>query len=194
MRYHSIALAAALSLGFAGEAGAVAAQCFWQGNQPVGPVYRTEMPSFNNWINWVQRRGGHCRPVGGFEVKSLEKRPQVYPPEYNAERGPGYPGYRPPGYDQPPPERETGWYGDSSRAAYLVSQSLAQQGRPYAQVVDTGRVEYIYDRSWRIFFARWQDGNRARIAVRFSRREGGTYVMMQSYDRVTWTQPTPIGQ
>lgn len=191
MRYRSIVLAAALSLGFAGVAAAAPAQCFWQGGQPAGPVYRTENPNYN-WVNWVQRRGGHCRPISEFERQRLEKRPQVYPPEFAADRGPGY---RPPGYDQPPPGGpDSGWVGDPNRAAYLVGQWLAQQGRPYGQVRDTGRIQTLYDRTWRIYFVRWADGGRMRVAVRFSRREGGTYAAMQSIDGVTWSQPQPIGQ
>lgn len=191
MRYPSLVLAV-LGLGVAGEAAAVPAQCFWQGGQAVGPVYLTEGPTFYAWVQWAQRRGAHCRPISEFERQSLEKRPQVYPPEFTSDRGPGY---RPPGYDQPPPGGpDGGWVGDPNRAAYLVTQWLAQQGRPYGQVRDTGRIQNLYDRNWRIYFVRWADGNRVRVAVRFSRREGGTYAAMQSHDGVTWSQPQPIGQ
>lgn len=190
MRYITRIAAAALTLALAGEAGAVPAQCFWQG-QPYGPVYRTEDPNSNPWVFWVQRRGGTCRPITHFEAQIYTKqRPQVYPPEYHAGRDyrPGYP-------QQPPPgDADENWLGDPNRAAYLLSQWLAQQGRAFAQVRDTGRVEYIYDRTWRIFVARWADGSRARIAVRYSRRQGGTYLAMQSYGGGAWGEPQPIGQ
>lgn len=71
---------------------------------------------------------------------------------------------------------------------------FASQGRPYAQVVDTGRTDLIYDRQRRIFFGRWPDGSRSRVAVRFTRRQGGSYIAMQSYGGGAWGQPQPIGQ
>jgi hypothetical protein len=182
--------AAALTLAVAGEAGAVPAQCFWQG-QPYGPIYRTEAQGSDQWVYWVQRRGGSCRPINQFETQIYQRRPQVYPPEYTAGRdyGPRYPQQPPPGGDE-----DENWRGDPNRAAYLVSQWLSQQGRAFAQVRDTGRIDHIYDRRWRIFFARWQDGNRARIAVRYSRRRGGTYLAMMSYGGGQWGEPQPIGQ
>ncbi len=198
MRFSLTLLAAALGLGFASEASAQAAQCFNANGQPYGPVFRMENPS-PGWIEWVRdRHGGICRAIGEFERGSLEKRPQFYPQDYLAWQArfrPGTPpGYYPrpgqPGYDVD----ERDWRGDSYRASYLAAQWLAQQGRPYAQVVDTGRAEFLYDRQWRIFFARWADGSRARLAVRYSRREGGTYLVMQSYGGGAWSQPQPIGQ
>jgi hypothetical protein len=136
------------------------------------------------------RWGGSCRPIAESERKGLEKRPQAYPQEYLAWQVRFRPGYPPQGYEPGPGV----WRGDSYRAAFLIARWLADQGRPYAQVVDTGRSEILYYRQWRIFFARWSDGGRARIAVRFSRREGGTYFAMQSFGGVAWGQPQPIGQ
>jgi len=188
MRPTHLAFAGVAAVLAAAPALAAPAQCFWNQGAPVGPVYRTEAPE-PGWIRWVQSRGGFCRPINEFERQSLERRPQVYPPEYTS--APDYrpPGYVPPGYTPPP---EQGWFGDSRQVAYLVSQWLANQGRPYAQVIDTGRVEFLYERQWRIFFARWADGQRTRIAVRYSRRGGGEYVAMQFYGGA-WSQPQPIG-
>lgn len=211
MRASMLLLAGSLTLGLAAEAAAGPGQCFWPNGQPVGPLYDTDSPNYN-WLQWAQRRGLNCRRVGAGEAHGLRNRPQGFPGEYSAAgpdyRPPGYqqPGYRPPGYQPPgyqppgyrPPagydESDTVWRGDAGRAAYLAGRWLANQGRPYAQVVDTGRVEVLYDRQWRIFFARWADGSRARVAVRFSRREGGSYIAMQSYGGGAWAQPQPIGQ
>lgn len=195
MRPIMIVLAGSLSLGLAAEAAAQAAQCFLAGGQPYGPVYRLENPN-PGWAEWARRLGGSCRQVSESERHGLEKRPQAYPRDYlawQARARPGYepPSYRPPAGYQPP---DTGWYGDPHRAAYLVNQWLANQGRPYAQVRDTGRLEYLHEREWRIFFARWGDGSRARIAVRFSQRQGGVYLAMQSYGDGAWAQPQPIGR
>jgi hypothetical protein len=200
MRLAFALVANAASAGIAGEAAAQAAQCFNVNGTPYGPVYRMESPS-PGWPEWVRRFNGTCRPIAEYERNSLEKRPQTYPSDYLA-WATRQPGYRPPGAYPGPggPGRpgydvdERDWRGDPYRASFLVTQWLANQGRPYAQVVDTSRTEYIYDRQWRIFFARWQDGSRARIAVRFSRREGGTYYAMQSYGGGAWGQPQPIGQ
>ena len=200
MRFSSIVLAGALALGLAGEASAQAAQCFVGNGQPYGPVYRMENPS-SGWVEWVRRQGGFCRPINEFERQNLEKRPQFFPGDFQAWAGRNQPGYRPPGYYPGPGPGQPGydaderfWRGDAGRAAYLTGQWLANQGRPYAQVVDTGRVEQLYDRQWRIFFARWADGSRARVAVRFSRRDGGSYSAMLSYGGGAWSQPQPIGQ
>ena len=191
MRRTLVAFAGIATLFTAAPALAVPAQCYWNTGAPIGPVYRTENPE-QGWVQWVQSRGGFCRPINDFERQSLERRPQVYPQEFSS--APGYrpPGYAPPGTYTPPPGE--GWYGDPRRVSYLVSQWLANQGRPYAQVVDSGRVEFVYDRQWRLFFARWADGQRLRVAVRYSRREGGVYVAMQSYGGGAWSQPQPIGQ
>jgi hypothetical protein len=189
MRISTIILAGALASFAAAEAAAAPAQCFWRGNQPIGPVYRTESPD-HRWVNWVQSRGGFCRPINEFERHSLEKRPQVYPPEYHAGHRPP-PRYERPGYDD---DGGDGWRGDVNRAAYLVSQWLAQQGRPYGQVRDTGRHDEIHGRDWRIFSVRWGDGSRVRIAVRYSRRQGGVYLAMQSYGGGAWGEPQPIGR
>ena len=195
MRLSLPIIAGVAALGFAGEALAQAAQCYVRTGGPYGPVYRMENPE-RGWVEWVRRMGGYCRPISEFERQSLEQRPQYYPEDFRAWAR-GTPQYRPPG-NYPPQgpgyDDERDWRGDSARAAYLTGQWLAQQGRPYAQVIDTGRVEFIYNRQWRIFFARWQDGSRARIAVRFSRRDGGTYQAMQSYGGGAWGQPQPIGQ
>ncbi len=204
----AFALVAALATAFiAGEAAAQAAQCFNRYGQPYGPVWRMENPNVG-WPQWVQRLGGTCRALSEFERQRFEKLPQQYPADYLAWASSQQPGYRPsPGY-RPPPGYNPGpgyppgnpsyderdFFGDANRAAYLVGQWLANQGRPYAQVVNTGRTEFLYERQWRIFFARWNDGNRARIAVRYSRREGGSYIAMQSYDGAGWSQPQPIGQ
>lgn len=199
MRLAFAFVAAVAVAGFAGEAAAQAAQCFNRYGQPYGPVYRMEDPS-RGWMEWVQRLGGSCRPISEFERQRLEKLPQQYPGDYLAWQTRGQPGYRPqgpgyapgpgPGYDSD--ERE--WRGDSYRASYLVTQWFANQGRPYAQVVDTGRTDFIHDRQWRIFFARWADGSRSRVAVRFSRRQGGIYIAMQSYGGGQWSQQQLIGQ
>src|SRR5262245_5798693 len=132
MRRSLVVFAGFATLVAAAPALAVPAQCYWNSGAPVGPVYRTEVPD-QRWASWVQSRGGFCRPINEFERQSLEKRPQVYPPEFTSAPGyrpPGYvpPGYTPPGYTPPPTE---GWYGDSRRVGYLVSQWLANQGRPY---------------------------------------------------------------
>lgn len=145
MRFAVALLAAAAACGMAGEAAAQAAQCFNPNGTPYGPVYRMENPT-PGWQEWVRRLGGTCRPIAEYERQSLERRPQFYPPDFQAwarraqpSYRPGGPGYYPgpaqPGYDV----EERDWRGDSYRASYLVSQWLAQQGRPYAQVVDTGR-------------------------------------------------------
>lgn len=194
MRVSTALIVGAAALGFAGEAAAQAAQCYRYGS-PYGPVYRMENPE-RGWVEWVRRMGGMCRPISEFERRGLEQRPQFYPQDFRA-WAQGQPQYRPPGTYPPQGtgyDEERDWRGDSARAAYLVGQWLAQQGRPYAQVVDTGRTEFLYNRQWRIFFARWQDGSRARIAVRYSRRDGGTYLAMQSYGGGAWGQPQPIGQ
>jgi len=200
MRFAIALLAAATACGVAGEAAAQAAQCFNANGTPYGPVYRMENPE-PRWQEWVRRNGGMCRPIAEYERQALERRPQHYPPDYEAWQRRAQPGYRPggPGYAPGPAQpgydaEERDWRGDAYRASYLVTQWLAQQGRPYAQVVDTGRTEFLYERQWRIFFARWQDGSRSRVAVRYSRREGGTYVAMQSYGGGAWGQPQPIGQ
>jgi hypothetical protein len=201
MRLAIAFLAAVAVTGFAGEAAAQAAQCFNRYGQPYGPVYRMENPSAG-WMEWVQRLGGTCRPIAEYERQGFERLPQQYPPDYLAWQARAQPGYRPqgpgaypggpgrPGYDA----EERDWRGDSYRASFLVQRWLAGQGRPYAQVVDTGRVDFLYERQWRIFVARWNDGSRSRVAVRFSRREGGTYIAMQSYGGGAWGQPQPIGQ
>jgi hypothetical protein len=213
MRFAIALLVAAAAGGVASEAAAQAAQCFAPNGAPYGPVYRMENPS-PGWQEWVRRMGGTCRPIAEYERQTLERRPQFYPQEYQSWQSgqpgyrpgaPGYPGYRPgtpsypgtpgyPGSTQPGYDDERDWRGNSQRASYLVSQWFAQQGRPYGQVVDTGRTEFIYERQWRIFFARFQDGSRARVAVRYSRRDGGTYIAMQSYGGGTWGQPQPIGR
>lgn len=200
MRFALALMAAIAASGLANEAAAQAAQCFNSYGQPYGPVYRMEDPS-RGWIEWVQRLGGSCRPISEFERQRLEKLPQRYPGDYLAWQSRGQPGYRPPGPNYAPgPDRpgydsdERDWRGDSYRASYLVTQWFASQGRPYAQVVDTGRVDFIYERQWRIFIARWADGSRSRVAVRYSRRQGGTYIAMQSYSGGNWSQPQPLGE
>ncbi len=202
MRLAFALVAAIATAGIAGEVAAQAAQCFNRYGQPYGPVYRMENPN-PGWPQWVQQRvGGTCRPLNEFERQRFEKLPQQYPADYLAWASGRQPGYRPPGYTPGPgyspgnPGYDEGreWFGDTNRAAYLVTQWFANQGRPYAQVVDTGRTEFIYERQWRIFFARWADGSRSRVAVRFTRREGGSYVAMQSYGGGAWSQPQPIGQ
>jgi hypothetical protein len=199
MRFAFVVAVAVAASGVASEAAAQAAQCFYANGHPFGPVYRIENPS-PGWQEWVRRHGGTCRPIAEVERNAFEKRPQVYPSDYLAWSTRNNPGYRPqyprPGYPAQPgyDADERDWRGDSYRASQLVSLWLSNQGRPYAQVVDTGRVEFLYERQWRIFFARWNDGSRARIAVRYSRREGGSYIAMQSYGGGAWGQPQPIGQ
>lgn len=213
MRFAFAFLVVAAGSGIASQAAAQAAQCFNTNGTAYGPVYRAENPE-TGWVEWVRRHNGMCRPIADYERQGLERLPQVYPRDFLAWQAQSRPGYRPPGYTQPgyrppgyaPPgnfpgpgqpgydAEERDWRGDSYRAASLVSQWLANQGRPYAQVVDTGRVEFIYERQWRIFFARWADGSRSRVAVRHSRRDGGTYVAIQSYGGGAWGEPQPIGQ
>lgn len=200
MRVAFALVAALATAGIAGEAAAQAAQCFTRYGQPYGPVFRMENPEAG-WTAWVQRLGGSCRPIAEYERQNFERLPQQYPGDYLAWQSRAQPGYRPPGPGYAPgPGRpgydadERDWSGDSYRASYLVTQWLANQGRPYAQVVDTGRADFINDRQWRIFFARWADGSRSRVAVRYSRRQGGIYIAMQSYGGGAWGQPQPIGQ
>jgi hypothetical protein len=200
MRVVFALLAAVTTAGIAGEAAAQAAQCFNRYGQPYGPVYRMENPGVT-WLQWVQRVGGTCRPLAEYERKRFERLPQQFPSDYLAWQARAQPGYRPPGPGYAPgPGRpgydadERDWRGDSYRASQLVSRWFARQGRPYAQVVDTGRTDFLYERQWRIFVARWGDGSRSRVAVRYSRREGGTYIAMQSYGGGAWGQPEPIGQ
>jgi hypothetical protein len=198
MRFAFTLLVIAAGSGMASEAAAQAAQCFNPNGTPYGPVYRMENPS-PGWVEWVRRYRGMCRAIAEHERNGLEKRPQVYPSDYLAWQARVHPGYRPPGA-YPGPGRpgydvdERDWNADPNRAAFLVGRWLANQGRGYAQVVDTGRVEFLYERQWRIFFARWTDGGRTRVAVRYSRRDGGTYMAMQSYGGGAWSQPQPIGQ
>ena len=200
MRFVFALVAAAATAAIADDAAAQAAQCFTRYGQPYGPVYRMENPSAG-WMVWVQRLGGSCRPIAEYERQGFERLPQQYPADYLAWTARSQPGYRPPGPGYAPgPGRpgydaeERDWRGDSYRASLLVRRWLADQGRPYAQVVDTGRTDFINERQWRIFVARWNDGGRSRIAVRYSRRRGGTYTAMQSYGRGAWGAPQPIGQ
>ena len=200
MRFAIALVAAAATAGIAGDAAAQAAQCFTRYGQPYGPVFRMENPSAG-WMQWVQRLGGSCRPLAEYERQGYERLPQQYPGDYLAWQARAQPGYRPPGPGYAPGPGRPGyepdqgqWRGNSYRASRLVTRWLASQGRPYAQVVDTGRTDFLHERQWRIFFARWNDGSRSRIAVRYSRRRGGIYIAMQSYGRGTWGEPQPIGQ
>ncbi|MCW5772488.1 MAG: hypothetical protein KIT16_12680 [Rhodospirillaceae bacterium] len=201
MLLRKFVFAALCTAGFAGSAIAGPGQCYYPGGQAVGPIYNTDRPDYS-WIDWVQRQGGVCRRVSTIEEQTLRSRGLGYPSEYRAGyqppnyRPPGYrpPGYQPPGYQPPgyqPPTQ--GWYGDPNRAAYLIGQWFGYQGRPYAQVRDTGRYMYLHGRSWRVFRVRWQDGGRAQVAARLA-RNGSQYFAIQSYDAANWTQPQPIGQ
>ncbi len=200
MRLTTITLGLGLALGLGGAAAAQTTQCFNPNGTSYGPLYQAQSPVYPGWPNWVRVHGGHCRAVGQQEARSLERLPQAYPPDFLASRFARTTGYDRPGYYPPPPGQpgyepgERDWRGDPGRAAFLLTQWLANQGRPYAQVIDTGRIRLLYDRQWRIFFARWPDGRRTSLAVRFSRRDGGSYQAMQSYGAGAWGQPEPIGQ
>jgi hypothetical protein len=199
MRVVIALVAAVATAGIADEAAAQAAQCFTRYGQPYGPVFRMENPG--GWMQWVQRLGGSCRSIAEYERQGYERLPQQYPGDYLAWQSRAQPGYRPPGQGYPPGQGRPGydpdeneWRGNSYRASFLVTRWFASQGRPYAQVVDTGRTDFLNERQWRIFIARWGDGSRSRVAVRYSRRQGGSYLAMQSYGRGAWSEPQPIGQ
>lgn len=199
MRHLRIIVTSALALGAASQASAQPAQCYNANGTPYGPVFRMESPS-PGWVQWVQRHTGHCRAISEFERHRLERLPQQYPPDFlgwqaRTQRTPGYYPGPGPGPDRPRDyDDERQWYGDSRRVSFLLQSWLRSQGQPGAHALDTRRIEFIYGRSWRVFIARWADGRRATIAVRHSRREGGTYVAMQSLGPGQWSQPDPIGQ
>ncbi len=197
MRNTLASFASIVALLTVSEAAAGPGHCYDRFGRPIGGVYDTDRPDYN-WLNWVKARGGICRGISHGEADQLRGRGVVYPPDYRV--SPGYappPSYTPPpSYPPPPPVTYTPpapeWYGDLGHAQQLIQQWYWRNGRPNAWVRDRGELINAYDRIWRVFSVGWPDGARIRVAVR-QRRVDGSYLALQSYDRVNWSEPFPLG-
>jgi len=195
MRARSLGVASAiafcLAAPFGAPASAAPAHCFDGFGAPFGPNFDTNAPN-NDWIRWVQARGGTCRELRPDEINIFKARVLDYPPEYTANAAPAAPPSGPVLRSQPPSTATSVWLGDTARAAELLVVAYAQRGRPAAAVADTGRVLYRSDGVWRVFDVSWNDGYRRQIAVHV--RPSREYVAIESDGGQGWSAAFLIGQ
>ena len=117
----------------------------------------------------------------------------VYPPEYLVTVAPAAPPAGPPvHFSQPPSTVTPVWFGDSARAAELVTYAYAERGRPITMVSDSGRVIYRADGLWRIYDVTWRDGYRRQVAVHM--RASRDYYAIEADDGENWSAAVYLGR
>jgi len=196
MRKLPLLLASALAgAAFALPANAATARCFDSFGAPTGPSFDTLYPNYH-WIQWVQTRGGTCRAMTPDDVALYGARVLDYPPEYSASVDPDRRMAPPPPAgelrSQPPTNAQSVWLGDTTRAAALITASVAQRGRPAVTVADTGRVIYRPDGVWRVYDVNFDDGDRRQIAVHM--RPDAGYFAIESNTGDNWSTAVFIGR
>ena len=196
MRKLPLLIAGALAgAALAAPAHAASARCFDSFGAPVGPTFDTLYPNYH-WIQWVQARGGACRAMTPDDVSLYGARVLDYPAAYTASLDPDRRAAPPPPagelHSQPPTQAQSVWLGDTTRAAELITHSVAQRGRPAVTVADTGRVIYRTDGVWRVYDLTWADGDRRQIAVHMRPETG--YFAIESNSGENWSTAVYIGR